>query len=270
VEKIVSDSLSESIFVLRNDFGGNIGVLVGDDGILLIDSHRKDFKDSIQSEISKISSLPVEYLINTHWHFDHIENNETFANQGAIIISHENCRARLSGDQVIPIFMPRQDAIPEKGLPKITFHDSLNIYINDEIVNVFHLENAHTNSDVVVYFRRSNIFHMGDIFVRYGVPFIDVENGGSVDGMIAACEYIISSSNESTQIIPGHGPVSNIKDLIEYTDMLITIRNRIAKGIESRYSLEQIIKSNPAEEYESIVEKASLIELYYNSLTKNL
>ena len=158
-ERIVIDTLSKSIFVLSNDFGGNIGLLIGKDGILLVDSHSKDYFDSIQSSISYLSSQPLKYLINTHWHFDHVENNEAFANQGATIISHENCRDRLSEDQVVPIFMPLQAATPKKGLPTITFKDSISIFIDDEIVSVFHLQNAHTNSDAVVYFRNSNVLH---------------------------------------------------------------------------------------------------------------
>jgi glyoxylase-like metal-dependent hydrolase (beta-lactamase superfamily II) len=269
-EKIVIDTLSKSIFVLSNDFGGNIGVLIGKDGILLVDSHRKDYIDSIQSRISFLGSQPLKYLINTHWHFDHVENNEAFVNQGATIIAHENCRDKLSEDQVIPIFMPLQAATPKKGLPSITFKDTMNIYINDEIVSVFHLQNAHTNSDAVVYFRNSNVLHTGDIFVLYGMPFIDAANGGSIDGMIAACEYILALSNDSTRIIPGHGQISDKQALIGYLNMLKTIRSRIAIGIKNGNNLEQIIDSNPAKEYNSTVEKASLIELYYKSIAKVL
>jgi len=267
-KRIIIDSISESVYVLRNDYGGNIGVLTGDDGILLIDSHREDFIDSLQQKISKISSLPVKYLINTHWHFDHIENNETLALQGTIIISHENCRARLSEDQVIPIFLPRQVALPQNGLPKITFSDSMSIFINDETVNVIHLKNAHTNSDAIVCFRESNTVHMGDIFVLYGMPFIDVLNGGSLNGMIAACEFVLANTDEKTKIIPGHGSVARKQDLANYTDMLKTIRTRIAQGIETGYNLEGIIDSNPAEEFNSVIDKASLIELYYKSLVE--
>jgi len=269
-ERIVIDTLSKSIFVLSNDFGGNIGLLIGKDGILLVDSHSKDYFDSIQSSISYLSSQPLKYLINTHWHFDHVENNEAFANQGATIISHENCRDRLSEDQVVPIFMPLQAATPKKGLPTITFKDSISIFIDDEIVSVFHLQNAHTNSDAVVYFRNSNVLHTGDIFVMYGMPFIDAANGGSIDGMIAACEYILGLSNDSTKIIPGHGPTSDRQALIGYIDMLKTIRNRITIGITNGNSLEQIIDSNPAKEYNSIIEKTSLIELYYKSIAEVL
>jgi len=269
-ERIVIDTLSKSIFVLNNNFGGNVGVLIGQDGILLVDSNSKGYIDTIQSSISLLCSQPLKYLINTHWHFDHVENNEAFANQGATIISHENCRDRLSEDQVVPIFMPLQATTPKKGLPTITFKDSISIFIDDEIVDIFHLENAHTNSDAVVYFRNSNVLHTGDIFVQYGMPFIDTPNGGKIDGMIAACEFISALSNDSTRIIPGHGPVSNKQALTGYIGMLKTIRDRIATGIEKGHSLDQIIDSNPAQEYNSLVDKASLIELYYESMAKTL
>jgi glyoxylase-like metal-dependent hydrolase (beta-lactamase superfamily II) len=213
-------------------------------------------------------SLPVKYLINTHWHFDHVENNETFASQGAIIISHVNCRNRLSEDQALPTFNLQQEASLKVSLPKITFQDSLNIHIDNEIVNVFHLQNAHTNSDAVVSFQNSNIIHMGDIFVRYGMPFIDVANGGTLNGMISACEYVSTLSNSKTQIIPGHGPVSNKQDLIQYADMLKTIRNRIVEAINVGHNLEQFIESKPAEENNSIIGKEKLLELYYISMQK--
>lgn len=264
--EFITDSLTESIFLLRNSYGSNIGVYMGEDGMLLIDSHLREDIDSILVHLNDISSLPVKYLINTHWHFDHVENNEVFANQGAIIIAHENCRDRLSEDQVVPIFMPVQAATPKKGLPSIIFKDSMNIYINDEIVSVFHLPNAHTNSDAVIYFRNSNVLHTGDIFVRYGMPFLDLTNGGLIDGMIAACEYISALSNERTRIIPGHGPISNKQDLINYTDMLKTIRKRIVEAINDGQNLEQVIESKPAKEYNTFIDKEKLLELYYKSL----
>jgi len=266
----VLDTLTESIFVLSNNNGGNIGVLVGDDGVLLIDSHRKDLIQDIQDKISQVSALPVKYLINTHWHFDHVEGNETLASRGGIIIAHKNCRDRLAEDQFFESLEFKQEATPNTGLPVITFSDSLTLFFNNEIVNIFHFEKAHTNSDLIIHFEKSDIFHLGDIFVRYGIPFIDVPNGGSFDGMISACEYIIENSNEHTQIIPGHGTVSTRQDLVNYLDMLKTIRNRIIDGIESGYSLEQIIKSDPAKEYNSIVEKAGFIKLYYDSIKKNM
>lgn len=268
-ETIVLDTLTESIYVLSNNNGGNIGVLVGEDGVLLIDSHRKELIQDIQNRISQLSALPVKYLINTHWHFDHVEGNETIASRGGIIIAHKNCRARLGEDQFIEVFDFKQNVTPNAGLPVITFSDSLTLFFNNEIINIFHFKNAHSNSDVIIHFEKSDIFHLGDIFVRYGIPFIDVPNGGSFDGMISACECIVKNSNEYTQIIPGHGMVSTRQDLVNYLDMLRTIRNRIIDGIERGSSLEQIIESNPAEEYNSVIEKASFIKLYYDSIKKN-
>lgn len=268
-ETIVVDTLTESIFVLSNNNGGNIGVLVGEDGVLLIDSHRKGLIRDIQDKISQVSALPVKYLINTHWHFDHVEGNETIARSGGIIIAHKNCRDRLAEDQFLEVFDFKQKATPNAGLPVITFSDSLTLFFNDEIINIFHLKNAHSNSDLIIHFEKSDVFHLGDIFVSYGIPFIDVPNGGSFDGMISACECIIENSNEHTQIIPGHGMVSTRQDLVNYLYMLKTIRKRIIDGIERGYSLEQIIESNPAEEYNSVIEKASFIKLYYDSIKKN-
>jgi glyoxylase-like metal-dependent hydrolase (beta-lactamase superfamily II) len=145
----------------------------------------------------------------------------------------------------------------------------MTLYLNNEIVHLSHFGNAHTNSDAIIHFKRSNVFHLGDIFVRYGIPFIDVPNGGDIEEMISTCERIISITDENSIIIPGHGPISNKNDLINYVEMLTTIRDRISNGIQKGYSLEQILESNPANEYNSIVEKDKFIELYYNSLKKN-
>jgi cyclase len=258
-------SLDSSIYVLSLDDGGNIGILVGDDGILMIDTHRKQFIRMIQEKISEISPKHINIVINTHWHFDHVEGNETLGRQGSLIIAHDNTRDRLSVDQSIPIFMSRQESTSPEGLPKLTFPEAITLYMNNEIVDIFHIKNAHTNSDLIIHFKKSNVFHMGDIFVRYGIPFIDVPNGGTMDGMISACEQIIPTTDDNSKIIPGHGQVSTKHDLIEYTDMLKTIRNRIVDGIKKGNTIEQIIESNPAAEFNSIVDKGSLIRLYYDS-----
>ena len=264
--QIKTTAISESIHVLSKSGGGNIGVLEGEDGILIIDTHLKQFTEKIQHALSEIAQLPVKFVINTHWHYDHVGGNEAFGKQGSLIIAHVNCRDRLAENQVVTIFKPLQEATPIDGLPKITFSDSMTLYLNDEIIHIFHIENVHSNSDVIIHFKKADVFHMGDIFVRYGLPFIDVPNGGDIDGMISTCEQIISSANENSIIIPGHGRISNKHDLINYTDMMKTIRNRISKGIDKGNTLEQIIESDPAKEYNSILEKAEFIKLYYDSL----
>jgi len=262
-------SINKSIYVITISGGGNIGVLKGEDGILIIDTHVKQSTERIQNTISNISNEPVKYVINTHWHWDHVEGNESFGQDGSLIIAHENCRAQLTKDHVFPIFNYHQESTSPNGLPKLTFSDSMTLYFNDETVHLSHFGNAHTNSDAIIHFKKSNVFHLGDIFVRYGMPFIDVPNGGDIDGMISTCERIISITDDNSIIIPGHGPISNKNDLINYVEMLTTIRDRISNGIQKGYSLEQIIEMKPADEFNSIVEKDKFIELYYNSLKKN-
>ena len=176
--QIKTTSITESIYVLSKSGGGNIGVLVGEDGILMIDTHTKKLTERIQYTLSEISQQPVKFVINTHWHFDHVGGNEAFGKQGSLIIAHANCRARLAENQVITILQLNQEATPIDGLPKITFSDSITLYLNDEIIHIFHNENVHSNSDAIIHFKRADVFHMGDIFVRYGIPFIDVLNGG--------------------------------------------------------------------------------------------
>lgn len=267
--RIVTTPIMESLYVISNDQGGNIGVLEGKDGIIIIDTHRKQFTERIQDIISETSNKPVKYVINTHWHMDHIEGNESFGEQGSLIIAHENCRARLAEGQIISLIMYHQESTPHNGLPSFTFSDSIRLYLNDEVLLLSHFGNAHTDSDVIIHFERSNLIHMGDVFVRYGMPFIDVLNGGNIDGMISTCERIISIADENTIIIPGHGPVSNKQDLINYTDMIKTIRHRIAQDIEKGKTLDEIFENDPAKEYNSMFDKAGLISLYYDSIVEN-
>ena len=265
--EIKATKLTESIYMLEGA-GGNIGVLAGKDGIILIDDQFAPLTEKIKKALAKISDQSVKFVINTHYHLDHTGGNENFGKEGSIIVAHQNSRRRLSTDQFNKAIKFEQKAAPYDALPKVTFSDSVTFHMNGETVHVFYVKNAHTDGDVIIHFKESNIFHGGDVFVRYGLPFIDQENGGSIDGMIKATELFIKRTNDKSKIIPGHGVLSSKKDLIDYKKMLVTVRTRIADAIKRGKGLQQIIKADPTKGYITVFDKSVFIEAVYNSLKK--
>jgi glyoxylase-like metal-dependent hydrolase (beta-lactamase superfamily II) len=248
--------------------GGNIGVLFGDDGIIMVDDQFAPLSDKIKKAITALSNKPISFIINTHFHFDHSGGNEKFGD-GGVIVAHENVRKRLSADQFIGTNKTEQKSLGYIGLPKITFAESITFNMNGETIDVYHVKNAHTDGDALIYFKKSNVVHTGDVFVRYGVPFIDEANGGTVDGMITAINNLIKSVNDETKIIPGHGAISNKKDLLDYVNMLQTIKDKIADGIKKNKSIDEIIAADPAKDYKGSPKfKADFIKLVYFSLKK--
>lgn len=265
--EIKTNKLAESIYMLEGS-GGNIGALVGNDGIIIIDDQFAPLTEKIKVALSKISSKPIRFVINTHFHGDHAGGNENFGGQGAIIVAHDNVRKRLSVDYLFEALKQTQKASPYDALPKVTFADSVTFHMNGETVHVFYAKNAHTDGDVIIHFKESNIFHCGDVFVRYGFPFIDQGAGGSIDGMIKATENLISITNDQSKIIPGHGAMSTKKDLIDYKNMLVTVRNRVADGMKQGKTLQQIADSDPLKGYVAVFDKYFFVQVIYNSLKK--
>lgn len=265
--QIKTTKLTESIYMLEGS-GGNIGVLVGNDGIVIIDDQFGPLTEKIKTALSKISDKPVKFVINTHFHGDHAGGNENFGGQGAIIVAHDNVRKRLSVDYFFEALKQTQKALAYEGLPEVTFADSLTFHMNGQTVHVFYAKNAHTDGDVIIHFKESNIFHTGDVFVRYGFPFIDQGAGGSIDGMIKAIEHLIAVTNDQSKIIPGHGTMSTKKDLIDYKNMLVTVRKRVADGMKQGKTLQQIADSDPLKGYIAVADKYFFVETIYKSLKK--
>jgi glyoxylase-like metal-dependent hydrolase (beta-lactamase superfamily II) len=249
--------------------GGNMALFIGEDVTFLIDDQFAPLTAKIKAAVAQWTDRPVEYIVNMHWHFDHTDGNENFGGEGALIISHENSRRRMSEDQLVALFDRPQPAYSADGLPKITFTESLTLHLNGETIEIFHRGNAHTDGDAVIHFLESNIIHTGDVFVRYGFPFIDEPNGGSIDGMIETAAYIAGLSDDETQIIPGHGALSTRADVIAYKEMLETIRDRVRALMEEGKTLEEIALSDPTSGFEPQgVETESFIKIVYDSLKK--
>jgi len=239
----------ENVFMLMGA-GGNMGVLVGDDGALLVDDEFAPLHEKIVTAIGEISENPVKYVVNTHWHRDHTGGNELFGKENSTIIAHENVKKTLSEGQYIAFFDSRTDPYPPVALPSQTFADSTTLHINDEDISIIHIKPAHTDGDAVVYFHKANVMCTGDLLFSGGYPFIDIDHGGSIDGMIEGVETLMKMIDDQTRLIPGHGPLSDKKGLNSFRMMLKKVRNRIDAQIKSGLSREQVIASKPTADYD--------------------
>jgi glyoxylase-like metal-dependent hydrolase (beta-lactamase superfamily II) len=252
--------------------GGNIGVSVGPDGVLLIDSQFAQLMDRIKAEIAKISGGPVRIVGNTHWHYDHVGGNGPLAKAGALIIAHENTRRGMSGEQSFPEFGEKYPPYPEAALPVVTFKESLTLHFNGDEVQILHIPNAHSDADLVFYFRKANVIQTGDICFSGMYPFIDVGHGGSVAGMIAGADKIASMIDGTTKVIPGHGPLSDREGVLTYRNMVAAVRDRIAKLIQEGKTLEQVLAAKPTADFDKNMKPDipadMFVKIVYGDLTK--
>src|SRR5215470_14030295 len=253
--------------------GGNIGASVGEDGIVVVDDQYAPLADRIQTALKGISDKPVRFVINTHYHEDHTGGNSYFQKQ-APIIAHDNVRKRLeSGGKAGNGGSVKFDAkpAPKDALPIITFDHDVTVHLNGEDIRALYFPAGHTDGDAVIFFPKSNVVHMGDDFVTYGFPFIDVDSGGSIDGMIDGVEKVIGQVPADVKIIPGHGPISSVTDVCAYLAMLKSTREVVANAIKDGKTLDQMKQANlldPWKKYSGeFIKQDTFIETIYNSLT---
>ncbi len=265
--KIITTPITANIYFIQGQ-GGNIAAINGKDGLVLIDDQYAPLSQKIKTALQAINPKPARFVINTHFHIDHTGGNNNFSGEGAIIVAQENSRKRMTIDQFITAFKIAQKASDPEALPKITFTDSLRLYLNNETFQVTHIKNAHTDGDAIIFFKESNVLHAGDVYVRYGLPLIDQEHGGSIDGMINGVKQMLAMTNENTVIIPGHGGLAKKKDLQDYLQMLQTIRSRMVKLMKEGKTLKEIISSKPVDDYPAAFLREVFIETVYNSLKK--
>jgi glyoxylase-like metal-dependent hydrolase (beta-lactamase superfamily II) len=225
--------------------GGNMAVSAGEDGGFLVDDQYAPLTEKIAAAIREIRDEPVRFVVNTHWHGDHTGGNENLGEAGAVIVAHGNVRQRLSVEQLQKMRGLAVPASPPAALPVITFTDSVTFHLNGEAIHVFHVPPAHTDGDSIVHFLGSDVVHAGDILFNGTYPFIDVDSGGSLEGMIAAQERILALCGDDTVIIPGHGPLANAAALRENRQMLVTVRDRIRSAIASGTTLETLLANDP-------------------------
>ena len=241
--------VAQGIYMLKGQ-GGNIGLSVGDDGVFMIDDQYAPLTEGIRAEIAKITDQPVRFLINTHWHGDHTGGNENLGKGGTVIVAHENVRHRMSSDQFMTFFEREVPASPGGALPVITFDSTVTFHLNGDDIRAFHVEHAHTDGDAIIHFPGANVIHAGDVLFNGQYPFIDMDSGGSVNGVIAAIDRILALCDDKTRIIPGHGALANAADLRVYRSMLANVRDRVAVMVAQGKTLEEVQAAGPSAEFD--------------------
>jgi cyclase len=241
--------LSATVYMMEGA-GGNLGVSAGEDTVFLVDSQFAPLTPKIEAAVKAISPKPVQFLFNTHWHFDHVGGNENLGKTGAIIVAQDNVRKRMSTDQFMAAFNQSVKASPKVALPIVTFAESMSFHLNGERIDVIHVPKAHTDGDAILHFTGSDVLHMGDTFFNGMYPFIDTDSGGSIDGMIAAADRGLALSTDKTKIIPGHGPLASRADLQAYRQMLATVADRIRKQVAAGKSPDDIAKTGVTKDYD--------------------
>ncbi|MBV8053523.1 MAG: MBL fold metallo-hydrolase [Acidobacteriaceae bacterium] len=239
------EKVAGNVYMLQGA-GGNIGASVGDDGIVVVDDQYAPMADKIKAALKSVTDKPVRFVINTHYHEDHTRGNAIFQ-QTAPIIAQDNVRKRLeeggtAGNYGAVKFEAKPQ--PKEALPIITFDHDVTVHLNGEDIRALHFPHGHTDGDSVIFFPKSNVVHMGDDFVTYGFPFVDLSGGGSVEGMIAAIDEIIPKLPADVKVIPGHGPVSNLDDVRRFVTMLKDTRAAVQSGIKQGKTLGQLRTEN--------------------------
>ena len=267
----IPSPLSDTVTMIKGR-GGNIAVSSGPDGVFIIDDQLKPLTEQLLAAIREISDQPIRFVINTHYHGDHVGGNEALGESGSVIIAHDNIRARMSADQFNHFFDETTPAWPEDALPVVTFNDRVTLHFNGEAVTAYHVPHGHTDGDSIVHFPASNVLHMGDLFFNGLYPYIDLDGGGGIQGMIAGADLALSLANEETKIIAGHGPLADRAGLVEYRDFLVQARDAVQQQIDAGKSLEEAIAAKPTARWDETlgqvwIKPEQLVTFIYNSLT---
>ena len=241
--QVRSIPVAGNVYMLQGA-GGNIGLAIGDDAVFVVDDQYAPLTRKVLAAIATVTPQPVRFVINTHWHMDHVGGNEALGMAGALIYAHENVRRRMSVEGFIEALNARVPASPPGALPVVTFTDAVTFHINGDSVRAVHVPPAHTDGDAIIHFTKANVVHMGDTFHNAGLPFVDLSSGGSIHGIIAAADRVLAMSNAETRIIPGHGPVADRARLRVYRDMVVALRDRVRTLISTGRTLEQILELN--------------------------
>jgi len=247
--EVKAEKVAGSVYMLTGE-GGNIGLSVGDDGVLIVDDQFAPLASKIKAAIAGITTKPIRFVLNTHWHGDHTGGNAAFSGD-APVIAQDNVRKRLASGSAPSSPFKVEPALKE-ALPVITFDNSLTVHINGEDIRALHYANGHTDGDSIIFFPTSNVVHMGDDFVTYGLPFVDVSSGGSVRGMITNDEQAMAAVPDDVKIIPGHGPVSTKADVAKFVEMLKGCVSAVETGITQGKSLDALQKEQVLKKYDAL------------------
>ena len=268
--EIKATKVNGSVYMLEGA-GGNIGVSVGPDGILIVDDQFAPLAEKIKAALKTLGDGKLKFILNTHWHGDHTGGNAPLGRE-APIIAHDNVRKRLSTEQRIEFFKMTVPPSPSEALPVITFDNSLSVHFNGEEIKAIHFPHGHTDGDSVIFFTKSNVVHLGDDFFPGSFPFVDLDSGGSVQGLAKNIGEVIPKIPVGAKLIPGHGPISTIEDLKTYHRMLIETSEVVRKKVAAKKTLAQIKSEGLPVKWKSwgegFVKTDQWIELIYTSLSK--
>ncbi|MYA12297.1 MAG: MBL fold metallo-hydrolase [Gemmatimonadetes bacterium] len=248
--QIETIELENDLFMLIGR-GGNIGLSVGDDGAFLVDDQFAPLTDKIVAAVAAVTDEPVPWVLNTHWHGDHTGGNENLGEAGAMIVAHENVYRRMNPAEFADL-IGRSAQAPRAALPVVTFDNAVTFHWNGRHIRVTHIGTAHTDGDAIVHFPRANVFHMGDTFFNGRYPFIDIDSGGGVDGVIEAANFVLERSDDATRIIPGHGDLASPADLRAYRDMLETVRLRVAGMVAAGRTADEVVAAAPTADLDAV------------------
>jgi glyoxylase-like metal-dependent hydrolase (beta-lactamase superfamily II) len=232
--QVVVHEVAGGVYYLEGS-GGNVGILVGNDGVVMVDDQFAPLSDKLAAAIRTVSNGPIRFLINTHIHGDHNGGNENFAAMGVPIMAHDNVRTRMVNAET-----PR----PPAGRPVITYGDTVSLHLNDQDINVIKVPPAHTDGDSIVHFPAADVIHAGDVFRTTGYPGVDAGNGGTVGGTLEALQIIIDLAGPNTRIVPGHGVPASRAEVVEFRDMVAEVRSRISDLITQGMTVEQVVAAN--------------------------
>ena len=269
-QNIKVQKINESAFVLFGG-GGNTLIIKGKTESLMIDGKMTPVSEELQKTIKENSAFPIKILINTHWHYDHTQNNPFFNEEdGAMIVAHENTYNRLSSKQTVPFFKGKFEPMDKSGLPIIVFKKNYELMLDGQSVLLYHIPNAHTDSDIIVWIPSQKIVHMGDLYFSQGFPFIDVDNQGSVNGMVSMCKRVLKMIPDDAVVVPGHGALKTKADLQEYTKMLEVSASKIRSMKASGMTLQEVVNNDPTQRFnekwvKGFVDPTAFVTFLYNS-----
>jgi glyoxylase-like metal-dependent hydrolase (beta-lactamase superfamily II) len=255
---ITTTKLYDNVYLLLNGVGGNMALQTGPEGNILVDSSFSTAVSKVREAIAAVSHDAPDALINTHWHYDHTDGNEGLHAAGFTIFAHRKTRERMSTPQTIPLFHLVMPASPSAALPSITFDDSMHAWHNGDSLDLVHFDPAQTDTDIYIHFNNANVLHMGDTWFNGMYPFIDEATGGTIGGMIGAAAKGLAVADNSTKIIPGHGPLGSKVDLQKSHDMLSAIRDKVAAIKTAGANEQEAVAKKPTAEFDSAWAKGML------------
>jgi len=237
-------AVAKNIYLLYGR-GGNVAVLTGDDGAIMVDDQFAAQVPLLRDAISQFTDAPLRFVLNTHWHGDHTGGNELLGKADVMIVAHDNVRKRMSTEQFQAHFDRSTPPSPAEALPVVTFSDKVSLHFNGEDIRLIHVPHAHSDGDTMVHFRQANVLHMGDTFFNGNFPFVDISSGGNLNGIIKAAELGLSLTDADSKIIPGHGKLTDRDGLQTYLNMLLGVRDSVQRLVATGLSREMVVAAKP-------------------------